>query len=181
MSSDGDDDGATGGLPESLGALVVKYGGQVKSFIRRRIRVADHQSTEDLAQEVYLRLLRWPPKEFVKNPAAYLFQVAANVVTDYAVKNSREPAKFDSELVETYTRIAEESSGDQLRTPSETEQFLAWVVKPLPPLMAAVLVLCKRDGYSYREAGERLGISHHLVKKYLFEAVARCSDRAKKC
>src|ERR1700751_5649892 len=47
-------------------------------------RVAD---LDDVAQEVFLRLLRYESAEVVQHPQAYIFKMAANVAAEWAIRS----------------------------------------------------------------------------------------------
>src|SRR5512138_588611 len=48
------------------------------------VRVAD---LDDVAQEVFLRLLRYESMQVVEHPQAYLFKIAANVAAEWAIRS----------------------------------------------------------------------------------------------
>src|SRR5882724_3876952 len=56
------------------------------------VRAAD---LDDVAQEVFLRLLRYDRAELIEHPQAYLFKMAANVAAEWAIRarsvNPHEP------------------------------------------------------------------------------------------
>ncbi|HEX7113962.1 MAG TPA: sigma-70 region 4 domain-containing protein, partial [Steroidobacter sp.] len=62
---------------------------------------------------------------------------------------------------------------DDLAERLSLEQQLDRALAQLPPMQAAVLLAHKRDGLSYEETAEKLGISVHTVEKYLTKAKAR--------
>src|SRR5712675_185782 len=51
---------------------------------RGAVRVAD---LDDVAQEVFLRLLRYQSAEVVRHPQAYIFKMAANVAAEWAIRS----------------------------------------------------------------------------------------------
>ncbi len=44
----------------------------------------------------------------------------------------------------------------------------------LPERTRAVLVMQYRDGLSYREIAQRMGVSSHMVKKHVVRGLATC-------
>ena len=56
-------------------------------FLRRRVRSS--VDVQDLAQETYLRLLRVPDLNEVRNPLAYLLQVASHVALEWCDRQVR--------------------------------------------------------------------------------------------
>src|SRR5689334_15656655 len=63
-----------------LAALVDRYGVALRSFIARRLN--DRSEAADLAQEVFLRLLKRRQDAPIDNIEGYLFQIAANLLRE---------------------------------------------------------------------------------------------------
>lgn len=53
---------------------------------------------------------------------------------------------------------------------------LSRILARLPPRCRAVLLMQHREGMSYKEIAKRLGVSTHMVKKYVVKALALCRD-----
>jgi RNA polymerase sigma factor (sigma-70 family) len=144
-------------------------------------RLHNSQNAQDLAQEVYLRLLRVADGELVRNPLAFLYRIALNVVYEFRLQRDREPVMFDSDAVEALVEHpvhAPTANQPDASEALQAEARLKRVLAPLPPMMRAVFVLRKRDGKSHREIAAELGLSTHTVKKYLCQAVAQCRAAA---
>lgn len=62
----------------------------------------DRSLSEDILQEVFLKLYQSPPKPPIKNPRAYLFQMARNLAIDHVRKLPRyangESAEYSAHL-----------------------------------------------------------------------------------
>ena len=104
---------------ESSAQLVVKacsaYDASLHRFLIHQLR--SRQSTllaDDLAQEVYLRLLRFKDADLIRHPQAYLYQIARNVLADrLAIEGSmRERVVFDSTLIERSQEYHESTDHD---------------------------------------------------------------------
>ena len=52
---------------------------------RNAVRPADF---DDVAQEVFLRLLRYDAAQIVEHPQAYLFKMASNVAAEWSIRSS---------------------------------------------------------------------------------------------
>ncbi len=153
------------------GTALEKYRKDLHRFLVRRLQHAEDAA--DLAQEVYLRLLRVENSEWVRKPQAYLYGVAAHVVFEYRMRTEKEPVTFDSEVME---QLAENPAGvqpDELGDRLGLERQLERLLGTLPPTHLAVLLLHKRDGLSYEEVARKLQLSVHTVQKYIFQAKAR--------
>lgn len=152
-------------------AAVAHYTKELHRYLSRRLR--NPQDVDDLAQEVYLRLLRMDETKCVRQPLAYLYGVAAHVVADFWIENGRGQPATETEPVEEIEDDAAAALPDDLAERLNLQQQLERAIAQLPPLQAAILVLHKRDGFSYEEVAERLGISVHTVEKYLTRAKAQ--------
>lgn len=157
--------------PQSVAAEACEqYQAELHRFLMRRLHSSHH--AQDLAQEAYLRLLRVERPELVRQPRAYLYRIAVNLVSEFRLRARREPITYDSDaLAEAAERI--EAPADEGDRTADTQQ-IELILGQLPPLYRAIFVLRKRDGLSYHEIAQQLDISVHTVKKYLARAVAKC-------
>ena len=64
--------------PSLVERLFTEHGAGLQTFFRRRIR--GKADAADLAQEVYVRMLRISDQEAIRNPVHYLYTVANNLV-----------------------------------------------------------------------------------------------------
>jgi RNA polymerase sigma factor (sigma-70 family) len=79
--------------------------------------------------------------------------------------------------VEQLTEHPDDLSIDPM--PEQLERQLENALRELLPTHLAVLLLHKRDGLSYEAVAERLGISVHTVRKYLYQARTQVRARWK--
>jgi RNA polymerase sigma factor (sigma-70 family) len=146
-----------------LEAATAEYKIELRRFLKRRTR--NSQAVADLAQEVLLRLLRFPAREVVEQPRAYLFRVASNVARDFALRASHERVDFDSarvtENLDRKELTVDSDLEDRISDEREVEQALA----PLPAAWRAVLLLRYRDGYSFAEIARELNTTVDSVQK----------------
>lgn len=158
----------------SLGALAFRhYKRELHRYLLRRLRRP--QDVDDLAQEVYLRLLRLDEDKCVRKPLAYLYGIASNVVADFRIEaeHEREHLTIDSEVVEEWSEDPSAVLPDDLADRLNLQQQLNRALSQLPPTHAAVLLAHKRDGMSYEEVATKLNLSVHTVEKYITQAKAR--------
>jgi RNA polymerase sigma factor (sigma-70 family) len=67
-----------------IAAWVDEWHADLIKFLERR--TATPADAQDLAQEVYLRLLRVERTDLVRQPRSYLLRIAANVLDDWRLK-----------------------------------------------------------------------------------------------
>jgi RNA polymerase sigma factor (sigma-70 family) len=159
--------------PQSWARLLVDKGPSLANYFLRR--VAHRWDAQDLVQEVYLRLLRNGQGDTgaVRNPEAYLFTVAANLVKEHAQMRQRAPISTEG-LEEVIERLATPCDAGADIDRELRRQRLAALIERLSPKCQAVLVLHYRDDLSYKEIGEQLSISANMVKKYIVKGLAAC-------
>lgn len=157
----------------SLGETFREHRGRLYQYLRRRL--ANEADAQELAQEAYLRLLRVSRNELVKDPQAYLYRVARNLV--YEQNGRTLPAACwadDAEL-----EALEDPSHDVEVEVEQARQalLLEKAVAELPPRHQAIVLLFCREGLSQREIAERVGLSKSMVQKCLANGIAHCRKR----
>jgi RNA polymerase sigma-70 factor (ECF subfamily) len=155
--------------------LFAEHRGALQAFLYRRVR--RQPDAAELAQEVYVRLLRMPDIGAIRDPGAYLYTVASNLARDQARRERREGTVLDVDdpLVDQQLAVLPGFAG-QLDA-EQLSKRLREVLHQLPPKCHAALVMQYWQGLSYEEIALRLGVSTHMVKKYLSQAMAHCRRR----
>ncbi len=159
--------------PREFAASALRhYGRQLHDFLRRRVRQSGE--LDDLAQEVYLRLLRVHSVDTIRNPLAYIYGVASHVVSEFHMRDSRRKVVFDSTLAESEPEPGSVAQpGTHAEGGLQVEIQVNEALRQLPPKQLAVLLLERREGLSHAEIADRLGLSPHTVKKYSVQALAQ--------
>lgn len=155
-----------------VAGMAAKYGGRLRRFLK--LRVGNAADVPDLAQEVFLRLLRVPNHEEIRSPEAYLFTVATHVVQQHYQKKAGTPATLD--WVEQFSDAVLVDSSDP---PAHTEmrqriEHLQRALDQLPPRIAMALIMHRMAGHSVAEIARELGIAEITVKKYLARGLVHC-------
>lgn len=149
--------------------------GALQAFLLRRVR--RYPDAAELAQEVYVRMLRITDVDSIRNPEAYLYTVASNLAKEHSRNERRggEALNVDDPLVQE--QLAElPSFGGQLDDEQRIRR-LREVLQQLPAKCQAAVALQYWHGKSYEEIAQQLGISTHMVKKYLSQALTHCRRR----
>ena len=155
--------------------LFAEHRGALQTFFLRRIRAK--ADAADLAQEVYVRMLRISDQDTIRNPVHYLYTVANNLVKEHAVLERRQASRID---------IDEAPANEQLETLPEfdgdldaTQRIarLGVVLQQLRPKCRAAVELRFTQGLSYRAVAMHLGISPQMAKKYVVQALGHCRRR----
>jgi RNA polymerase sigma-70 factor (ECF subfamily) len=151
--------------------LASEHGRRLRRYLARRLR--NRADVPDVAQEVYLRLLRVERPSEIRSPEAYLFTVATNLVYEHTVRESATPASIELEDATAELASPEPDPTDRVAVQQRFDK-LERAVGRLSPRMRTTLLLHRRDGFSLDEIGAQLGISRNVAKKYLAKALLYC-------
>jgi RNA polymerase sigma-70 factor (ECF subfamily) len=137
------------------------------------LRIDNRAEIEDLAQEIYLRLLRIERTDLIRSPEALLFRVASNAVYEWRLlaRNRLPHGPSDLDALESPDA---EPAADVWR--AELTRALTAALARLSPKCRAAVVLHRREQLTYAEVGVQLGISIAMVKKYLSQGVTLCRE-----
>lgn len=154
---------------EFAAAILREHGAPLEHYLRAR--ASRPQDLDDMVQEVYLRLLRVRHRDKVENPLAYVFGIAANVVSEFRLRERGSRMVFDSEVMQAAADApSAQATGE---AGAFFEQQVREALAGLPRMRLAVLLLERREGLDHAQIAERLGLSVHTVKKYSVEALAQ--------
>jgi len=149
-------------------------------FLRR---VHDRAEAEDLTQEVFLRLSRHVDKSRGEGANAYVFMIAANLLTDRArARAARQNPSYLSlhEALKNYQGIA---SLVEDRTPEHVlvnQEALASVLAALAELgerTRDIFVLAHLENMQQRDIAALYGVTVSAVEKHVMKALAHLSAR----
>lgn len=137
-------------------------------------RVSDGDDVKDIAQECYMRLLRY--RDAGKSEAALerlLFRIANNLLTDTwrvgdAHKRKEHLPLSAVDLPAPSPSPYREVAGQQRLA------RLKQVIRELPPKCQAVFVFSRIDGLTHDQIARKCGISVKTVEKHITRALAAC-------
>lgn len=143
-------------------------------YLRRR--VGNDADARDIAQETYLRVLRYRENQDLDSLKALLFRIATNLVFMRA-RTARAQRWIDHRAWGDELALpANDPSVEQCVTGEQQLDRLMEAVKSLPPKCQQVFVLSRFHGLSYPEIAARCGISVKMVEKHITKALAICRN-----
>lgn len=139
--------------------------------LRRQIALNSRLSSadvEDVAQEVFLRILRYERAELVSHPQAYLSKIAFNVLAEWSTRASwRQP-----HASEWLVQLTDECDPAHEFACEDTRASLRSAVKALPLRTRAILRMHYQDGLTHEGIAQKLSITRRMVKRDLSQAYA---------
>jgi RNA polymerase sigma-70 factor (ECF subfamily) len=156
--------------------MEMTHGRQLRVYLARRMHHAP-ADVPDLYQEVFLRLLRIPDHESIRNPQAYIYTIAAHLLQQYALRRALTPEPMDpAEITLQLESTPASDPAEEVQLEQRFEQLGAGLEK-LSPRAYLTLILYRREGLTLDEIGRRLGVSRPMAKKYLAKAMTYCQRR----
>lgn len=156
-----------------LGQLFDDAGRRFLHYLAARLK--DGTDADDLAQEVYLRLLRADEALVIRDPRSFAIRVASNVACEWGRLARHQRPHLDEQVlgdqVSTSLDPAEQAAFDQQM------EILAHALNALTPMRRAVVLLRLRDGLSYAEIAAQVGLSVSMVYKHLSLGLVVCQQR----
>jgi RNA polymerase sigma factor (sigma-70 family) len=151
-----------------LSARFTEWHTPLRKFLssNRSVRPPD---IDDVAQEVFLRLLRYDRAELVEHPQAYLYKMATNVAAEWAIRlrNSRphEPKWLDT--------LTSTELPDAVTMRSQVQGEIARALETLNARQRETLRLLFEEGLSHAEIAVRTAQTLRSVKRIITKSYER--------
>ncbi|MEA2223136.1 MAG: hypothetical protein QOH83_1512 [Solirubrobacteraceae bacterium] len=172
--------GVRAGDDRSFELLFQRYQPRIAAYVRRMVH--DHGRAEDITQEVFmsaLRRMRETDREISFKP--WIYEIAKNACIDaFRRGRSASEVSFDAHDAigaDEHGRLAEPgATPDSAIEGKAAIDNLCGAFGGLSSVHHDILVLREFEGRSYREIGDRLGMSRPAVESTLFRARKRLSE-----
>src|SRR5262249_16046085 len=126
--------------------LILEHGNALLRYVRRCVRKP--ADAADLAQEVFLRMLRVPDIEGIRDPQAYLYTVAHNVIRERVLQDRRTGNAVDVDDPSVQALLGEPPVVELAIDRERSAKKLHQIMMELPPAHRASLLLQAR-GMTY--------------------------------
>jgi RNA polymerase sigma-70 factor (ECF subfamily) len=151
-----------------------RYRPALIGYFRRRVH--DLAEAEDLAQEVFVRILRRGDVATIGDVRAYLFEVALSVLVD-RTRRDKAHRKAEHQSFDLDDHGAEDFASDRIYLGKEALSRAAAALQELPDRTRIIFVLRRLEGMKYSEIARRLGISVSAVEKQMLRAMSYLTER----
>jgi RNA polymerase sigma factor (sigma-70 family) len=151
---------------------------QNEAAIRRylaRYRV-DAQAVEDFVQETFVRGFAAEMKSDIKEPKAYLFQIAKSIALETLRKNQRTPTSALEDCGGSELILDEDQAGAEewLEGRRKLALFVRAVAE-LPPQCRTAFLMRRIEGLQYKQIANRMSISVSAVEKHVTTGLVKCN------
>src|SRR5215217_6174307 len=161
-------------------ALYQRYRRRIHAYVFGMVK--DHQRAEDVTQEVFVSALR--RMRATERPIAFkpwVYEIAKNACIDQFRRSKRaEEVSYNAEdglAPSDYGRlVSNEPVPEQALDCKQQLDHLCGAFGGLSDAHHEILVLRELEGLSYREIGERMGLSRPAVESTLFRARRRLTE-----
>jgi RNA polymerase sigma factor (sigma-70 family) len=123
---------------------------------------------EDVAQEVFMRLLRYERAELIERPQAYLYKMASNVAAEWAIRGRYVRPHESKWLAGLSTDEQPDYEVSQVELQNEVQRALL----TLAPRQREVLKLHFFEGLGRLQIAARIGTTERSVKRILTKSYA---------
>jgi RNA polymerase sigma factor (sigma-70 family) len=155
------------GRSTSVGDWFREWHMPLRRFLARR-RTGSPADIDDIAQEVFLRLLRYNRSELVDSPQAYLYKIAANVSAEWSTRSSHRLPHDSEWLNDLADTLDPEEELDRAARQAELER----AINTLPGRSREILRLHFGEGLQRDDIAKRMNLTRKIVKRDLARAYA---------
>jgi RNA polymerase sigma-70 factor (ECF subfamily) len=141
------------------------------TFLRARLRV--QEDAYDIAQEAYIRMMKYEGAKNIRSAPSMLFRIATNVVNDQG-RASLSHRAGDHVSIDDYELASEEPSMERILSAQQRLDLICDAIDKLPRKCRQVFVLSRVSGLTYPQIAERCGISVKTVEKHISHALSVC-------
>jgi len=158
----------------AVAALSLRFRPALIGYFRRRVN--DTVEAEDLAQEVFLRMLRRGHVADLEDVRAYLFETASSVLIDRSRRGAVRRLQ-DHECFDPKAHAGETIPVERVFIGRESLNRASIALLELPERTRTVFVLRRLEGMRYADVALRLGISVSATEKHMARAIAHLMER----
>jgi len=150
--------------------VALRYRPALIRFFERR-STAFASEAEDLAQEVFLRLLQRSQSGHIARLEGYIFQVASSVLVDRARHAATRRGTDHTHFEEWTHAVAESIGADRLIEGRQDVDAVKSALLRLPESARQAFLLSRFEDMSYAEIASGMGVSVSSVEKYIMRAL----------
>ncbi len=158
-----------------LQSLYASHWGELCNYLKKTYG-AGPPDPEDVAQIAFTNFAKLDDKKSVRNPRAFLFQSARNIMVDEKRKQQTQSSYADGVKAENRDSGGCEITPENVLMERQRFSLLKAVLAKMPKRRRAMLLLNRLDGISCTDIGRQAGVSEAAVRKQINLALKDCMD-----
>jgi RNA polymerase sigma-70 factor (ECF subfamily) len=159
----------------SIHELIRQHHFALVAWLRPRLRVPE--DAQDIAQEAYLRMMKYEGAVDINSPLALLHRVAMNIAHD--LERSQRARGLGSHVdMDEIDLMSDLPSAERTVDAEERYGRVKQAIETLTPRCRQIFLLSRVKGLSYSEIAEHCGISVKMVEKHISHALCVCMESA---
>ena len=149
--------------------------GAIRRFLAGYTKSAE--DIEDFAQETFLRGFAAEMRHDIREPRAYLFQIARRVAFERFRKSKRAPMELLEDSGGSDILLDEDqATADEWLDGRRKLALFARAVAHLPPQCRKAFLLRRVDGLQYKQIANRMNITVSAVEKHVAAGMLKCHE-----
>jgi len=142
---------------------------ELRRYFSRRL--SNRQDVRELTQEVWLRLCRVTDRNRLREPMAYVYRTAANVLAEFRHRRGRDPLVFDTEAADRGAENPLAILQDDLAEQAQAQHDLLGALAAMPSTYRRIVWMRLCEQRSFEEIAEKVGLSAGTARRYYFQAI----------
>jgi RNA polymerase sigma factor (sigma-70 family) len=143
-------------------------------FLRQRLRIKEDAA--DVAQETYIRMMKYEGSSEIQSPSSVLFRIAINVANDLGRSEQARRANDQTSIDEL--EVASDTPPVERQIAAEQDLGLLYeAIENLPPKCRHVFLLSRVHHMTYPQIAAHCRISVKMVEKHISHALAICMKK----
>lgn len=152
----------------------LKNEGAIRRFLARYTKSADE--IEDFTQETFLRGFAAERRHDIKEPKAYLFQIAKRVVFERYRRDKRAPmVLLEDSGGSDFILDEDQAMADEWLDGRRKLALFAKAVAHLPPQCRKAFLMRRIDGLQYKQIANRMNVTVSAVEKHVAAGMLKCN------
>jgi len=152
----------------ALNEIVQNHGTHLRRFVESHL--FDRERSEDIVQEVYLRLAKYEKLETIENPRPFVFRVAENLMKDRFRRRMRRSEDKHDTLDEKQVISLAPSPDKEVEDRQELSRVRA-AIEAMPEPARTAFILSRYEDMTYSAIADHMGVGVKAVEKYISTAL----------
>lgn len=155
----------------------IRHGALIRNYIASKLE--RNEDAEDLAQDVFIRMLKFREMVREENMLSYLLCIAHNIMVDYQ-RRQQTRFKVEKNLMACYDSEPVTEFESQMYAKEIQEREMR-IVCSMQDVRRKIYVMSRVEDRSIKEIALELGLGNRQVERHLYESRRLVRDQIRCC